>query len=283
MNAVKKSLFLISIFSFGVAWSAKEPTITCNNYNQHTIIQSIAGKDGVRLQNVTIGRTQAEKDHAQDSQSSNEYSDQNDSDRLSPTHSWTNENAQHITLNAQSTRTQLDPLLPDEIIPDGIVLLARQSTNVTSYIYTSLRFLGITIGIAYTALVAKLLYDSQVMLKKSDTWASWKQDVPDNVLLTVEVNIAKELYTDIQARYADQQDTAAFLTPLVHFINDVDAQIHQLKQFIKLHETLAYYKIALLFPAQQEALTQAAQKINRLQILKQFMVKSISQYKVAHD
>lgn len=282
MNTLTISCLLISLFSCGVASSAKEPHMICNNYNQHTIIQSIAGKDGVTLQHVTIGRKESEKNNVTEFQPNNMHPAHDDSDRLAPTHSWTNENAQHITLNAdQSTQNKLDTPLLDKVGPGGIVLIAQQSANASSYVYKSLTLLGITIGIAYTALVAKLLYASHVTLEKTDTWALWKQDVPDEVLLTGQIDIAQELYAEIQARYAKEQDTAAFLTPLVHFVNDVDTQIDQLEQLVKLHETLTYYKIALIFPAQQEALTQAAQKINRLQILKQFMVKSISQYKVA--
>jgi hypothetical protein len=215
-----------------------------------------------------------------------------------PDVTFNNRNELNITNNDyiapranQPQHAQSHPPTQGNVIPNVMATPSRvESLHVDLCGHQSLSFLETimqpkvvigAIGIVYAALMAKLLYASYVILSDDNRWASWKQEIPNSLLTKADAAIAKSLYDDIQAHYANQKDTALFLTPILCFVNDVDSQMHELELFIKLHETLTRYKVAVLFPAQEDALKQAAKKIQRLQLLKPFMIKSIREYKVS--
>lgn len=276
--------FIILLVSPFTIFASQDSHITCNNYNQHTIIQSIAGKDGVILKHVSLGSSS--DCHSPLGQHSDSPS--GDNNPSSATHIWTIENNQHFNQHAdQSTRTLHDPFLPDETIPHGITPLpeiyAQNSSSSPAMHFLSKliqpKMIAGTIGIVYSAILVNLLYTAHVVLKKKSTWVTWNESVTNENLSHGNAALAKELYTDIQNYYANQKESALFLTPLVNFINDVDAQISTLEQFIKIHRLLAYYKVSILFPAHKKELAQAEKSVKRLELLKNFVIKSIREYK----
>jgi len=192
----------------------------------------------------------------------------------------------HINTSVQQTRAQQksNPLSND----DGAIVETRLDGTTTLLqpmgptkplsllaLFTPKLFIG-TLGLGYSALLAKLLYTSYITLTKSDTWSSWHE----NIATTSESTASQELFAAINLKYAGAENVAEFLNPLVYFFNDVDKEIKELTHFIKLHDWLNYFKIAVLFPRQAQALELAAQKIQRLEHLKQLLVKSVGQYKV---
>jgi len=189
---------------------------------------------------------------------------------------------------AKQTHVQFDPILPEETLPSGakpIYQNASQVPALPSWTLSSMGLLAAKLcvgaGICYSAVLAKMLYTSYVTLAKNDTWSSWKQNIPINLLNNTESQLTKELFADIQAKYTDAHNETSFLNPLVHFYNDIDAETAQLLNFLKLHDWLNHLKIAPIFPRQHESLHLAAKKIKRLEMLKKLVIKSIAEYKVS--
>lgn len=190
----------------------------------------------------------------------------------------------------QPAQVNIDPVHSDQTVserqkPEKVITVKAPQVFSNSWSLGSLGllapklFLG-GICVCYGAALTTMLYASHVTLAKTDTWSSWKQHIPVHALRNAESSMAKELFTDIQKKYANDKKETSFLNPLVQFYNDVDSETEQLKKFIKLHEWANRLKIAALFPCQEQALQLAVQKINRLDALKKLVITSITEYKV---
>lgn len=137
------------------------------------------------------------------------------------------------------------------------------------------------IGAGWVFLCVKLMHIS-FKVTKNNTWGAWKGNLSCDDLQQSDQNIiAKELFEAITKKYIGNKRVVHFLNPLVKFMNDVDAELLQLKKFIRMREMLNFTKLAFFFPRQEEALAIAQEKIQRLEYLKQLLTKFISEYKVS--
>lgn len=136
------------------------------------------------------------------------------------------------------------------------------------------------LGICYAALMIKLLHTSFFTLAKNNTWSSWKTSISIENMAANEKQFAQELFTAIQNAYVHAPVNAHFLSPLVHFINDSDKELCQLKTFIALHKKINSSPIACIFPRQQKALEIAQEKIQRLEYFKNIIINWVGEYRI---
>ncbi len=194
------------------------------------------------------------------------------------------------TLPPPTIRTpNTQPALETNNSPQPSWQLPSVGEMLTSFKNTacSLNPYTITAG-ALVALYATYLiklYNTSYKVMKKNTWASWKEHIPVEVMLEVpHQEVAEELFNAIKAKYLPVHG-ADLMTPIVKFNNAVDHELAQLNQFIRIHEWLNYTKLGYIFPKQEIELVQAHTKIKRLVFLKDVLLAWMSDYSSAimHD
>jgi hypothetical protein len=162
-------------------------------------------------------------------------------------------------------------------IPQKPGILSLTASLITSN--QGLIVLG-SVSLCWLGLMSKLIYSSYTISTQRG-WGVWNSHLSMEVLYhSNQIELAQSLFNDIQKAYAEKKNS--FLTPLVYFINETDAELSQLKSFLRLHEILGTIKIAALFPKQLEVKEMAFERINRLQFLKNLVNTYATEYKVAN-
>lgn len=121
-------------------------------------------------------------------------------------------------------------------------------------------------------------------IKNNNGWSSWGLALSADKFSTVDSEvIAHELLIAIQKKYAIKEkhdsSTIKLLEPIISFINDVEAELKFLKNYVATKKVLSNTKLEFLFPIQVEILMMAQQKIQRLEYLKQLVPNFLSRYK----
>ena len=148
------------------------------------------------------------------------------------------------------------------------------------YQSTAIQIFFGSIGLSYAALMAKLLHAGHLVFTKNNTWSSWKISTPIETMHAQEKQFAQELFAAMQTKYINAPVNANFLSPLVYFMNDINAELTQLNSFISLHTTIDRFNVTFMFPKQDEALAFANEKIRRLEYFKTVIINWVGEYKV---
>src|SRR5581483_1232320 len=97
------------------------------------------------------------------------------------------------------------------------------------------------LGLSWIAVTSKLLYASYTIANYVG-WGTWYSHIAiENVYESDQAALAQKLFADIQKKY--QIKHINFLTPLIHFMNDVEMEIALLKNFLHMHEVLKTIKL----------------------------------------
>lgn len=263
----------------------KRPQVVVHNDNRQQFLQTIA-TDGNSLRTTTKTLSGISDTPYRDvALSTNSLSPiDSNKQRNKPSVAVVNSNHHSVSQQAHVSRTLLDPEIDiEEII--GSPSMTAQNSLKGSFLTRFFNFAGrgtyIMSGIAltYGTILAKLFYGAYA-LANNQTWSSWRKDVPLAALSNVEQQVAQELFSTIQTHYANAPTSACFLSPLVHFINDVDAELVQLHSFVKIHAWIEYLKLSSFFPKQEDEQRTALEKIKRLEFIKQALINWVGEYKV---
>lgn len=197
------------------------------------------------------------------------------------------DNAHIISQNATQTH---DNLLPEEQLPTNNAHAYKPyMQSYSSWLAACLppilwqsqgvRYILGGIGLFYAGFMAKLLYTSHYTIADNTTWSAWKSQMPLEAMRPHEKAVAQELFAAIQDFYIHAPINACFLSPLVHFINDIDAELNRLTTFISMHKIIEKLNLSFMFPQQQEALHIAHEKIERLGYFKHIVINWVGEYK----
>jgi len=113
---------------------------------------------------------------------------------------------------------------------------------------------------SYGLLYARLLWQTSV-IKRTDTWAAWRAQVPLSVLCKIEPDIVRsELVTTIKERYA----LCGSAIPEQLFLHDVAQELAQLQSFFAVYDWVTWSKISYLVPRQLDIRQKVGEGIERL-------------------
>jgi len=132
-----------------------------------------------------------------------------------------------------------------------------------------------SIAIGYFGILTRLLYMEHT-LQTSASWSTWKKEHPTTYLQSNESQIAQQLFNDLQRIYVKETN---FLMPFVKFMQETEAELSFLQQYITLYDWIKNHSLSSFFPEQQKTLSLAKQKIARLEFLRQLTVKHMGEYK----
>ena len=181
--------------------------------------------------------------------------------------------------NASATTSPTNPAWQLPSMNDLLTSIKNTACSINPYTITA----GALVALYATYLVK--LYNTSYRVMKKNTWATWKEHIPVEVMLEVpHQEVAEELFNAIKAKYLPVH-SADLMTPIVKFNNSVDLELAQLNQFIRIHEWLNYTKLGYIFPKQEMEIVHAHTKIKRLVFLKDVLLAWMSDYSSAimHD
>lgn len=148
--------------------------------------------------------------------------------------------------------------------------LQNLGTTFSDYINKYKYWLPITIvTCAYCSLFYKITY-AHTILNSKNSWSNWKSNLTfDKLLSTTQKDLALELITEIQKKYMDTQNPTNFITPMVNFINDINAEMQELEKYVKIINLIKTVKLQSIYPIiSDQKLSQAKEKINKLVYIK---------------
>lgn len=138
---------------------------------------------------------------------------------------------------------------------------------------------GALIGYGY---VWYTLVSLNYALAENTNWSTWHDTLTlEELLAKPQQDVATDLLTAIQRQYTTPEKFDDIISPLVSFVRDVDTEVMQLHQIVKLHSWIDRLRISFLFPKQSLLVSQAQEKIHRLTYLKNLLLHWVSQNKVA--
>ena len=101
-------------------------------------------------------------------------------------------------------------------------------------------------------------------LERTDTWASWRLDTPVDLLITIpQTELAKELILEIQRRYSNAQNPTDFISPLITFIQTIEAEIVKIKQYADVYRWITNLHLQSAFPINQKQFNLLGRKIQK--------------------
>lgn len=271
------------------------------NNNRHRIIQTVSGDQEYEIRTTTQSRARNPAQRYLQVRAAQNYANEQSEDLRIGTEipaatnqatspngesasiTFINDNTHNIT-----QRTRLEPVVTGDTTMkeiDDITIRPQQEKSsslpflapVTSFLGKATYLIG-GLLLGYGAVLAKLYYDSYEITQEN-TWSSWQAQIPIETLQINEQQVAQNLFQTMQQHYASKTATVQFLSPLIYFINDVDAELSFLRRFLALHGWLAYLKISSIFPGQDDTQKMATEKIYRLEYLKQIVINYVGEYK----
>lgn len=259
-----------------------QPKVRVINNNKHTITQSYySGTPSSDNPQRTVIIQQQPKASSEVTMSSPNQ----------PDNPYSNNNNHVITQNIITLQPTPPPARPAPQAPVHTTPTPYQPLSMIAPQIAQSSLLGSCMAIAtqpavvagsvlacYGLLLAQLYYRAYA-LSDSSLWSAWKQEVPISAIHHKEQQYAQELFAAVQERYAHKPDFASFLSPLCYFMQDVDNELHTLARFLQLHSCIDYLKLTPLFPAQEDMLSKAAIKIERLAYLKDLLLNWVKEYK----
>lgn len=182
-----------------------------------------------------------------------------------------NENSQKTTHTIPIPQELFNPLhkkTPKELIEQLLEICTQHKGKITASI----------LGISYAATLYRILSLSW-KVADAQSWTNWHAEIPFEKLYTIPAQtVARELFSTIQERYCAQKESN-FLTPLVNFSNDLEAELSALQKLLRFDTWFNILHISFLFPAPLTP-QEITAKINRLNYLKMLLVSWISEYSV---
>lgn len=120
----------------------------------------------------------------------------------------------------------------------------------------------------YCYVIYKII-NINALISSKDSWCNWKQEIPfDTLLASAQVELSKELMTDIQKKYSDPKKLDNYMVALVSFYNDIHKELSELNKFIKLTSWIKFFKAEKIVQLNSDLILKAQEKINKLGYIK---------------
>lgn len=130
------------------------------------------------------------------------------------------------------------------------------------------------IMVIYATIVTKLLLFKKY-IERTDTWASWRSDIPLAALQELSPeDVAYELRNTIEDRYTAHEKKISPENQSITFyliaacINDIDHEISRINQFLTICHWIKTLHMSMCFPKQKKSIEKATAALNRLIFLK---------------
>ena len=152
------------------------------------------------------------------------------------------------------------------------------------FLYQKRYFIGASLIIGSYVFSCHLIVKANKYLENPETWASWRQDIPHELLVTVpQQELAKDLILEVQRRYSNPQNPTDFLTPLITFVHTIDDEITMIKRLNFAYTWIKKLHIAYILPINEKLFCKVEEKLKKLIYLKQIFLAWAAEYKINHN
>lgn len=191
---------------------------------------------------------------------------------------------QHLIFNIHCNPTQIKapPSLPESFFSN--LHLQELQNCTTNFLYQQRYLLGISLIAGGFAYACHLVVKANRYLENPETWASWRQDMPYELLVTIpQQEIAKDLVLEVQRRYSNPQNPTDFLSPLISFIHAIDDEITMMKRINFAYIWITKLYLGYILPINEKLYCKVEEKLKKLIHLKQVFLAWVAEYKVNHN
>ena len=129
-----------------------------------------------------------------------------------------------------------------------------------------------------------ILLSSHYYLNQVHSWSSWQSAISFTELYTRSEKLLKEeLIFDIQKRYINQRNPTDFISPLVTFINKINAEEKYLNYYINMLNGINKLYLARLFLINEKKIKEAKARKQRLTFIRQLFLSWAAEYNINQE
>jgi uncharacterized protein YlbG (UPF0298 family) len=190
---------------------------------------------------------------------------------------------QNLVVNLNYSPTQIKASLLPSHLGSNIPFKEWQD-KTSSFLFNKRYFLGTTAVLGGYIYTCAYIVKANKYLEKADNWINWRSDIPFDILITTPQNeLAKELILEIQRRYSNAQNPTDFISPLILFIQTIDAEMDTIKNYTDVYWLITKMHVQMLLPINQKQFSTLHEKYKKLLYLKNIFLSWAAEYKVSHN
>lgn len=187
-----------------------------------------------------------------------------------------------VNLNYSPTQIKTPLSLPENFFSN--FPFRDWQTRTRFFLYQKRFFIGASIILGGYIYACHLIVKANKYLENPETWSSWRQDIPHELLITIpQPELAKDLILEVQRRYSNPQNPTDFLSPLIAFIHSIDDEITMMKRLNFVYSWLKKLHIIYILPINEKLFCKVEEKLKKLIYLKQIFLAWAAEYKVNHN
>lgn len=128
------------------------------------------------------------------------------------------------------------------------------------------------------------LHAGKRYLASTTSWSTWQNRYSTEALCAFEPEkLAPNLIHDIQMEYATQANPTDFITPMVHFLAALHAELATCTQLLTWHTWLARLRLCRLFAYASCSPDELKDRIARLHCIKKIFLHWVATYNIEHN
>ncbi len=128
------------------------------------------------------------------------------------------------------------------------------------------------------------LYAGQRYLASTTSWSTWQNRYSTDTFCAFEPEkLAPNLIHDIQMEYATQANPTDFITPMVHFLTALHAELATCTQLLTWHTWISRLRLCRLFPCINCNPDALKDRIARLHRIKKIFLHWVATYNIEHN
>lgn len=132
----------------------------------------------------------------------------------------------------------------------------------------------------YVGIYAHLLCENYY-LKRSDLWASWRQEKQfEQLCIKTNNDLMHELLQDIQRIYIDAKQPDNFILPMTQFLGATDKEMLRIKRYLSITTWIKRFRLSFFFPISPQSLLLAQSRITRLSFVRHVFASWAAEYKM---
>lgn len=187
-----------------------------------------------------------------------------------------------VNLNYSPTQIKTPIMFPDNFFAN--IPIKEWQTKTSSFLYRKRYFIGSSIMLGSYALTCNYFIKANKYLERTDTWSSWRPDTPVDILITIpQAELARELILEIQRRYSNSQNPTDFISPLITFIQVIEAEIIMIKHYAEVYRWITKLHIQPVLFINQKQFNALGEKYKKLIYLKNIFLSWAAEYKINHN
>lgn len=194
-----------------------------------------------------------------------------------------------FNLNYSPTQVKIPLMLPPQFLHNIIdkipVDTAKQWSHRATGFITQRKYLllAFSCSLGYIWL-CHLCVKANAFIARVDTWSTWKRIYSFDELSHFDhAELTKELLIDIQRRYINHNNPTDFISPLIMFVREIEAELTILKRIQLLSRWSKRLFLTKILPLNSEVISHIDERLARLAFVNNLFLLWAAQYALEHN